>query len=380
MNVQTRISRARAGLILSNPFYGTLAMGMGCEIVGDEITETMATDGKALYVNPAWVDTQGDPELRFTVAHEALHVALGHHTRRGTRDPKLWNVATDHVINLALIAEGFKAPEGILADPRFAGMSAEQVYAALAKEGGGKPQPQQGQSKSGAGGGAPGQIGDVLDAADPADQAAMRAAELERQVKAVQAATAAKAAGKASVAGSEIMADIRAAKVNWRDALQRFADDAIRSDYAWHAPDRRFLSREIYIPGMVHDGMGRLVVIMDQSGSVNADAHGAFTGELITAIDTVQPAAVDVIYCDTKVMRHDSFEDGEPVTIANMRGGGTNMQPAFDLAATLDPKAVICFTDLEFHRPVKDPGAPTLWAHWGGSGITPTFGEVITVD
>ena len=52
---------------------------------------------REIYINPnAGLTTE---ECRFVMAHELLHVGLSHHTRRQGRDPYLWNVACDYVIN-----------------------------------------------------------------------------------------------------------------------------------------------------------------------------------------------------------------------------------------------------------------------------------------
>ena len=48
-------------------------------------------------------------ELEAVLAHEVLHCALGHHCRRGERDPKLWNEAADLAINSILVANGGSA-------------------------------------------------------------------------------------------------------------------------------------------------------------------------------------------------------------------------------------------------------------------------------
>jgi predicted metal-dependent peptidase len=70
-------------------------------------------------------------ELRFVMAHEMLHVGLRHEMRRQGRDPWLWNVACDYVINGWLIEMGVGlAPEavGYLHDPELKGASAEEIY------------------------------------------------------------------------------------------------------------------------------------------------------------------------------------------------------------------------------------------------------------
>lgn len=80
-----------------------------------------------LYVNPQYGLTGG--ERRFVIAHELLHAGLRHDTRAGWRDPFLWNVACDYVINgwLTDMSVG-DLPDGALHDPVLRGLSAEEVY------------------------------------------------------------------------------------------------------------------------------------------------------------------------------------------------------------------------------------------------------------
>jgi predicted metal-dependent peptidase len=82
-----------------------------------------------IYVNPKAL--LHCDELRFVMAHEILHVGLRHEMRRQGRDPWLWNVACDFVINGWLIEMGVGlAPEavGYLHDPELRGSSAEEIY------------------------------------------------------------------------------------------------------------------------------------------------------------------------------------------------------------------------------------------------------------
>ena len=69
-------------------------------------------------------------ETRFVMAHEVLHVALRHGTGSSGRDPYLWNVACDYVINDWLIEMqvGSAPALGLLHDPQLKGLSAEEVY------------------------------------------------------------------------------------------------------------------------------------------------------------------------------------------------------------------------------------------------------------
>ena len=73
-------------------------------------------------------------EIIFVLAHEVLHIALNHHTRRGDRDPILWNMAGDFIINALLRKAGLTMPEAVLYDTRFDDMTTEQVYDILKEE------------------------------------------------------------------------------------------------------------------------------------------------------------------------------------------------------------------------------------------------------
>ena len=42
------------------------------------------------------------------MAHEALHAIYMHPSRRGSRNPKLWNIAVDYIVN-GTVMEDFKA-------------------------------------------------------------------------------------------------------------------------------------------------------------------------------------------------------------------------------------------------------------------------------
>ena len=52
-----------------------------------------------LWFNAAFVEQQDTNRLCGLVAHELLHAALLHGLRRRERDPVLWNIAADIVVN-----------------------------------------------------------------------------------------------------------------------------------------------------------------------------------------------------------------------------------------------------------------------------------------
>jgi hypothetical protein len=127
-----RIQKARTTLLLDHPFFGTLLFRLGAQARSS--IATMATDGVSLYFNPQFVETLSAAEIAGTLAHEVMHPALQHHTRRGGRNPRRWNMACDYAINPMLLDAGLTLPKDVLLDNRFRGMSAERIYNLLEEE------------------------------------------------------------------------------------------------------------------------------------------------------------------------------------------------------------------------------------------------------
>jgi predicted metal-dependent peptidase len=125
-SIPLRIQKARTALLLDHPFFGSLLF----RLKGQErpSIQTMATDGVSLFYNPEFVATLSQGELAGVLAHEVMHPALQHHTRRADRSLKHWNIACDYAINPLLVDAGLTLPKDVLLDNRFRGMSAEGIY------------------------------------------------------------------------------------------------------------------------------------------------------------------------------------------------------------------------------------------------------------
>ncbi|MFD0342172.1 hypothetical protein ACFVH0_26445 [Streptomyces sp. NPDC127117] len=123
--------------VSSYPLLGGIAAGMtlvaDAELARAHGISVAAVDASAgeIYLNPHRSFT--DEEWRFVLGHEMLHAALRHADRRGARDPYLFNIAADYVINgwLREMQIGVM-PEGLLHDPELAGLSAEEIYDRIA--------------------------------------------------------------------------------------------------------------------------------------------------------------------------------------------------------------------------------------------------------
>ena len=139
-DIQEKIIRDDlAKLVIQQPFFACVILSQELKITNS--VQTAAVDGVHLFVNPSWYLSM-DPKERITVmAHEAMHLTNKHNIRRGERERRLWNVATDIAINKHLIKSPFKLPrdEGHVGqyddDNRYGdGADAEYIYSCLYKE------------------------------------------------------------------------------------------------------------------------------------------------------------------------------------------------------------------------------------------------------
>ena len=125
-NAAQKMIKARANLVMGNPFFGTLALRL--KMVEDKTVKLSSTDGTVLRYNPDAVAEMPLSKVQGMLAHTVMHPAMLHHTRRGARDKAKWNKACDYSINTILSNAGFDLPEGKYINPAYAGMTAEHIY------------------------------------------------------------------------------------------------------------------------------------------------------------------------------------------------------------------------------------------------------------
>jgi predicted metal-dependent peptidase len=396
-----RIQKARTTLLLDHPFFGTLLFRLGARARSS--IATMATDGVSLYFNPEFVDSLNSAELIGTLAHEVMHPALQHHTRRGGRELKRWNMACDYAINPLLVDVGLTLPKNVLLDDRFRGMSAERIYNLLkAEEDDGKQnsldeESQKGgesqsnadskPSESGDGNGpsapqTPGGVGQVLDAPELSEGEDQSVEEQARdwQIAVEQAENVAKLAGKMPAGATRSVEASKAAQVDWRELLRRAWSETIPADYSWTRPNRRHVWTGLYLPGIVCEGVGEICIAVDCSGSINNRQLGLFEAEIRSILAGQQPRLVHILYFDTEVQKYETFQAGQPVALTAVGGGGTDFRPCFSWLADrgIQPQTMVFLTDLWGTFPEKVPPYPVLWA--STETRQAPFGQVIPME
>src|SRR6056297_40210 len=134
--VLERIITARVGLLLRHPFFGNLATRMKIYRADDWLM-TAATDGRNLYYNTQFFNAMDNKEIEFVVAHEILHMVFDHLGRRDDRNPMLYNIAADYIVNNTLVRDRIGAKPKVVdcfQDFKYEGWTSEEVYDELFKE------------------------------------------------------------------------------------------------------------------------------------------------------------------------------------------------------------------------------------------------------
>ncbi len=358
--------KARSRLILDNPFFGTLCLRL--KPVERDDMPTGAVDGVHLFYNPKWFEKLTDMEKVGFLAHEVMHVVFLHITRRAEREPTRWNVACDYAINNYLIAEGFILPRGGLVDEQYNDMTAEAIYADL---------PEQGTDALD-----PGKCGGVMDHPGGDGTAGKASAiEAELTVAVHQAAEAAKAQGKLSGRLQSLIDDITDAKVDWKAVLGRFLRANNKSDFTWVRPNRRFISRGMYLPSLHNPCLEEIAIAVDTSGSVGEDELLQFTSETSHILHELAPERVQFIQCDAEVQETTEYSrESLPLKVTYKGRGGTAFEPVITYLKENHPNvaALVYLTDLESSDFGDEPHFPVLWVTT--SSTEAPFGEVIQMQ
>jgi len=372
--VHSRLLVTRIRLLQKEPFYGTIAINLFLQGVEQDhkVIRTAAVDGKNFYYNPAFIDALDDEELVFLVAHEVMHCVLRHLTRRGKRDPKIWNHAGDYIINYILVRDnvGTFPSVGGLYEESYGNRTTEDLYEELYEKaqnsGGGS-----GDSSDGSGAGGPGSGGNFDDhievtvgndgngGDDDADGTTGsvnisedEASEIENEITStiMQAADVGRKAGKVPAEIERLIENLLEPKMNWRDIVRETAKSQVTSDYTWKRLNRRYMSQRIMLPSLTVDDHFDFVIGIDASGSMSNDQLRDFLSEIYAIADSFMSFKVGIFTFDTKVYNYQEFTQDtiDDLLYYNPKGGGgTDFMCCWEFFKEEDivPETFIMLTD-----------------------------------
>jgi len=399
---ERRVQKAKISL-MRDPKFALLS---GVLMVGttrvDETTPTAKTDGCNEVYGRAFVSKLRDTELAFLIAHEAGHKMYRHLStwrKLYDEDHGLANKACDYVINLMLtnldptgsviampvFREGplIGRPIGLI-DSRFKGMSSKQVFDIL------KQEKNDDQSKGGEGEGeGNGGLDDHdWDAAKDMTEEDKKALERDLDQAVRQGLMAQKRAGKGAGGTDRELDELMEPRVNWREVLREFVKSTCRAKDAssWRRVNRRFLSSGVYMPSLIGEKVGHIVIAVDTSGSIGGKEIAEFLSEVKGVAEEVNPEIVDLIYWDSEVAAHETYESSAVASMVESTkpkgGGGTSPSCVSEYLKdkNIKPECIVVLTDGYVGEDWgSDWTAPVLWAIVGGGDMVAEHGKTIHV-
>jgi len=125
-------------------FFAQLLSKLNIYGVSDPRYQTMCTNGFNIQYHPDFVLSQSDAAIRFVLCHEILHCVGDHMSRRGSRNPLIWNYACDYainpILNVEVVGGAFEWPKNSdgsqmgLYEEKYEGMKAEDIYDLLIED------------------------------------------------------------------------------------------------------------------------------------------------------------------------------------------------------------------------------------------------------
>jgi len=374
--------RGRIELQSEAPFFSFLLMHMELKEMPEIGTAGVMKNSRFIYFNPEWFEKLSLAQIKGTMVHEVWHKALQHLDRVCDRNPMLWNIATDAVINATLLRNNFELPEGGILpmdDQLTVGnttitdvseKSPEEVYELIQnevdsaikgvlgdekdkgsheewqKDGGGEG------DEEGEGGGSAGD-GEFDDRTD------------WRQILS-EAAQYAKQQGKLPAGMDRIVDAQFKRRLNWRQIVQAIVVNSLPADWTFMRRSRRTASmgEKYSMPAMLRESI-ELAAIIDSSGSISQTDLAEFKGLLIELTKSFDNINVHIVVCDAEV--HQSFDltngkVGEFRKMPIKGGGGTSFIPSINQVMEEKPQTrmILYFTDGYGSFP-EPPTAKVIW-------------------
>lgn len=385
MTLNQRIQAANIDC-MRHPKFALLSgvIMMGKSEVTDNLP-TAATNGRDKLYGADFITPLNRKQLRYLVLHENFHVALKHCVLYKDIKKK-WarkvNKAQDYVIN-GLIEEmdpGFtfveRPSKGVLVDPKFNGMSFQQVFNLL---------PDDAEDEGGGGGKDDNPFDEHIDADDLSFDEQQ---DLSRQIDDANRQgqmLARKLAGKDG-GGSDIFGLAADRSTDWVSALREFIQSVSTGDdnSRFAPPNKRLLAAGFILPSHFTESIGEIIIAADTSGSMGPYYKLLF-GEVSTICQQTKPAAVRVLWWDTSVCGDQVFTATDYDQIATLLkpkgGGGTTPQVVVDYIVKhkIDAKAIIWLSDGYIGCDDPITTMPSLWGVVDNDSFVAKHGKTLHI-
>ncbi len=339
------IEDIKALLFLQAPFLAIILSKMRI-LVNKNVRSLMVTpDGEAIFNPEFWSKLEGPEKKAFVLLHEALHLAFRHPWLIKGHDRKLYNLATDMVINEMLFRHGFtRAPGNPVTAPLIQNMaresgivvgldelrrlSSEEVYRLLNNpkfeidlESHNQEEPDDVSEQP-----------SEPDDSEVVQGGAMDEGEDPEEFWRATVTEAAVTMQQAGVLPGDIQRQVDLSlkpQVGWRrqlrGCLQEGAGRMVVS--TWHRSSRRYAS----FPGIKRLGVQTVWALMDCSGSIEDEVLSQFVTE-VWSISRIHSCELKVIPWDAQALSaiqvRTAAQARRKIPVNLKGGGGTVLGPA----------------------------------------------------
>ncbi len=417
---ETRIKRGHIAL-MKHPqtalYSGVMLMGTSAV---EEGVPTAYTDGVNKKYGRKFLESiLSESKVRGLILHENLHVALKQVVfgrPMFLENRKMANLAADFVVNdIIACIDGTIAgtserlvelPDGAVYDPMFHDWSMREVYNYLkkhAKKGGGGGQGGKGQGNPPPSGGTQSNDDEDMDG----DTVTVNGKTYDisnsdehdfigREVSAEEAKEilddidkalreGGMLAGRMGAKIPRVISDLLEPKVDWREALREFVSSSTKGndEFTWRRMNKRHMANDIYLPSVINESIGEIVVAIDTSGSIGGAEITEFATELVSICDVCQPEVVRVLWWDTEVHGEQVFRDNYSdiaKLLKPLGGGGTHVSCVSDYLVKnkVNAECVLVFTDGYVENDINwKITNPTLWMVTQRRDFVPPMGKKV---
>jgi len=370
-----RLITSRVQLLLNNGFFGNLATRLQLQDASDWCP-TAATDGRFFFYNKEFIDSLDDEELIFLMGHEVLHNVYDHMDRRGDRDPRLWNIANDYVVNMDLVENniGKKITKvQICFDYKYQNMFSDEVYDDLFENAEQVTEEtldmhldfSDGEDSDGKS--AQGNADGGDDKKGPPQYSEEERKQIQDEMKEA-IMNAAKSAGNKDVPRGvrQMIKNLTNPELDWRELLATNIQSVVKNDFTFMRPARKGIAERVYLPGMEYDQDLDVFCFIDSSGSMMDDMLRDLCSEVKGIMEQYTNFKLRLCFFDTDTYTIHEFDSTNIDDIHDIEvegGGGTEFDCMFDRLKAEDiiPQKLIVFTD----------GYP--WGSWGDEDYCDTL-------
>lgn len=354
--VKKTLQRFKMDMMKMLPFYGDILMRIDTR--EDRSIPTAQTNGKCIRYNPVFMAKLSEGQRNYVLLHEVLHVLLMHWKRDAGRDPLIWNVASDFVVNATLDRmkwqmQSYKIPferpaAGCFYNGIYRGTPVEEFYAMLLKESR-EYEKKTGKKRVVLAGKIVGVRPEDLQGLESVDVTEMQMTE--QQIKdLVRETVKRRGLGDSWMIPPQILSLVKTKKLPWHKLLYQYMESRADDDASYLTPERKYIHMDLIVPGTakVEDELGEIWAFVDSSASIGGGEMMQFMTQLYRIAKEFS-CTFNIAFWDTevtdvykKVHRKEQVLDCKP-----MHTGGTDINCVYKYIKdeNIKPGVMIILTD-----------------------------------